>query len=248
MAKGKHRAAAQHRYDQHADQQIADLRRELVTANRERRDAEERAARADALQTALQRTTAERDANTAPEVRRLNETIVGLQDALREAKESAAFKERRFDGLWEKVWPLVPGGPEERFEWLMDVLPAIDGYSGAGGRPIRDPEIVATKNKVTSTQYQYLMQRIRGRRTSLKRPFHSIEARMEATHDRAELITPDYPEFCGDVVWLLEQLAAARDLARVILDLLLVGEADQARDLIADMLSKPPAQPAEPGY
>ncbi len=240
MARGKHNVAAQRRYDTHAEARIQELEQALAKAKVALRNAEQKAAEADRLKEALHQATSDRDATTGPEVRRLNGMVASLQEKVRDAGESDEWWRGRWDELLEKAWRLAPGGRNEKWEWILDALSPTRDEVRFGGVLDLGVEPASLKDSVGVAR----IQRARGYRSSAKRYFYSIDARLGSIADWLDRTkSPPEPVVIEAMRWLIEQVDESRNLLRAARDFILIGEAEEARDLIADALSKPPEQP-----
>jgi hypothetical protein len=161
VARGKHRAASQRRYDAHADRRIGELEREAVQLRARVLDLTQQLTVVAPLRQQLAAVKAERDANATPELLQAREYIGRLQTELAEAR--AEYK--RIQGNWEKVTDrlaqLFGGGSGVDFwEWLLDTL----GTAGVVALGIPD----AARKRIDNVGVANI-ERARGRRgTSLK--------------------------------------------------------------------------------
>src|SRR6266508_1175654 len=142
MARGKHRAAAQRRYDQHAEQRILDLERELRDTKDALQVALNKAARVDALDAANRQLREERDEAVSPELRGLQKMYADLQEELRKARAETKGIGEKWDKLIDRVIARFGEGKTrvENLEWLGEMLgmPMTLGHDtatvGPGGR------------------------------------------------------------------------------------------------------------------
>jgi predicted nuclease with TOPRIM domain len=122
MARGKHRAASQRRYDQHATTDLQSLRDELAATKHALVTAEAKAKPLDQLRERLVQVTAERDTIAAPEVARLTAMVQQLQEELREARKEYKHLRDRWQKVLGKILDLLNLKGVEGWEALYELL------------------------------------------------------------------------------------------------------------------------------